>query len=350
MTGSLPAPSPGVPASAAELTPAWLAAALGRSLPPGTTVERETIGVGYGLSAALTRCRWTTAEGGTGSVVVKLWDTTGVAGVREVDFYRDFGRAPKLRIPACFHGAVDEATHRGVLVLEDLGDVVQGDCLEQLPAEAAAALAREMAAFHGAWWDHRDVEAAGWLPDASRLERPPGWFEDRTRGFHRRFPDRLDPFCRSLVDRAEELHERSNAMLAGAPATLLHADLHLDNVVFEGPDRRPVVLDWARVAKGPAALDTVWLMFEVGRAGDMERTLDAYLAALETRSGVRQDEAAWRGQLGGALLRRFQSWTLGLVMWEPTAEREKTMIENALRRVSAAAHAWREKDPDLFAV
>jgi len=339
---------PGVPATPEELTAAWLEAALGE--PVGTPVERETIGVGYGLSAALTRCRWTTPEGGTRSVVVKLWDTTGIAGTREVDFYRDFGRATRLRIPACFHGAVDAATGRGVLVLEDLGEVIQGDCLEQFAAEPAAALAREMAAFHGAWWDHRDVKAAAWLPDASRLERPPGWFEDRSRGFHRRFPGRLDPFCLTLLDRAEELHERSNAMLAGAPLTLLHADLHLDNVVFEGPDRRPVILDWARVAKGPAALDVIWLLFEIGRAPDMDWTLDAYLAALETRSGVRQDEAAWRRQLGGALLRRFQSWTLGLVRWEPAAEREKIMIENAFRRVSAAAIAWNEKDPDLFAV
>lgn len=338
----------GVPTTPEEMTAAWLAAALEEPIDPETPVERTRIGEGYGLSAVLIRCRWAAPDGAQRSVIVKLWDTTGVAGTREVDFYRDFGAEAGLRIPACFHGALDASANRGVLVLEDLGDVIQGDCLEQLPAEPTAALAREVAGFHGTWWDHESLARAAWLPDATRLEREPGWFEDRRRGFRKRFPGRLDPFCQGLVDQAEQLHDRSNEYLAGAPVTLLHADLHLDNVVWEGDRRHPVILDWARVAKGPAALDVVWLLLEIGRADDMDSALAAYLEALEARSGIRQDEAAWRRQLGGALLRRFQSWTLGMVRWEPTAEREKTMIENAFDRVSAAAHAWREKDPDLF--
>jgi len=337
-----------VPATPDELTADWLAAALRETAGPGTPVDRERIGEGYGLSAMLTRCRWTGPDGAARSVVVKLWDTDGVAGTREVDFYRDFGLGLGLRTPACFHGAIDAATHRGVLVLEDLGEVVQGDCLEQVSLEPTVALVREVAALHGTWWEHPDLERAAWLPDATRLEREPGWFEDRRRGFDRRFPGRLDPFALGLLDRAEALHDRANAYLAGAPRTLLHADLHLDNVVFKGADRRPVILDWARAAKGPAALDVIWLLFEIGRAQNMDPVLAAYLAALELHSGVGQDEAAWRRQLGGALLRRFISWTLGLVRWEPTAEREKAMIENAFGRVMAAAHAWNARDPDLF--
>ncbi|MGH2522313.1 MAG: hypothetical protein ACRDH2_07405 [Anaerolineales bacterium] len=84
-------------------------------------------------------------------MVVKLWRTDSSAGMSEALFYRTFGPAAGARIPACFHAAVDPDKQRGVLILEDLGAVVQGDCLHPLTFGQAQAVARMLAGIHATW-------------------------------------------------------------------------------------------------------------------------------------------------------------------------------------------------------
>jgi thiamine kinase-like enzyme len=334
-----------VPSAEAGITPAWLEAAIGSELGPFRSIETEPVGEGFGLSSRIWRCR----RGGPElprSVVVKLWSTEGPAGIREVSFYRTFGNRAGARVPACHHADIDEKAKRGVLVLEDIAGAAQGDCLERLDRPRALAVARELAGLHAAWSSRPEVDGAGWIPEAPRL-REPEWIEDRRARFLARWGDRLDTAERRLVENAERAQVRAAKRLAGAATTLLHADLHLDNVLFEADSGRPVLLDWARVARGPAALDVARLLFTIARPEDEGEILAGYLEALRSR-GVVADETALRRELGGALLLLVTTSTLGIVRWEPASERETAMIEVGVERARAAVARWRETEPELF--
>jgi hypothetical protein len=154
-----------VPTSEADVTLEWLHSALAPHFPAGAPAlaGTERIGQGYGLSSVLLRCRLL-GPGGPRSVVVKLWPTDGPAGSREVPFYATFGCSLGIRVPRCHHGAIDEESKRGVLVLEDLEHAVQGDCLHQLDGRGAAALAEVIAALHATWWERPGLDTADWLP------------------------------------------------------------------------------------------------------------------------------------------------------------------------------------------
>jgi thiamine kinase-like enzyme len=338
-----------VPASASELTTEWLRAAL--AAVPGSADFRlhraEPIGVGYGLASANLRCHLAGA-GAPSSVIVKLWSTEPPAGATEVLFYLALGGRVGIRIPSCHHAAIDEASGRGVLVLEDFPAAIQGDCLEDLDAAGAQAMARLLATLHATWWGSEELAAMDWLPAARAVVRGPEWFRRKRPEFLERFGARVGPAVRRLVDHAESAQERANALLAAAPVTLLHGDLHLDNVLFAGGSDDAVVLDWARVARGPAALDLAELVFSMAPPVHFDLAVAAYLDELRRRGVSGPDEDALRLQLGGALLRMVVRGTCGISAWRPASPREWRILERSLERLDAAVEAWRERHPALL--
>jgi hypothetical protein len=339
-----------VPAYLAEVTAEWLQRALSPVF-PGLVVESvvsERLGEGYGLTSQIFRYRWETGAPPR-SVVVKLWPTDGPGGTREVLFYRTFGQVEGARIPACFHADYDDRSRRGVLVLEDQGPIVQGDCLLELSLDQALGVAGGLAAIHAAWLSHATLQEIDWLPSIARWEKKPGWFASRRKTFLERYGERLNEPARSLLDEIEADQVVANDRLAGAAITLLHADLHLDNLVFvEGAE--PVFLDWARCAKEPLALDLYDLLFPMIPDADRQRVLEAYLEAFAARAGVEPEvENLWH-QLGGVFLRKFASATCGFARWQPASPREMAMIEVGLRRALHELDYWHAHDPELFGV
>src|SRR5262249_3570901 len=140
-------------------------------------------------------------------------------------------------------------------------------------APGAEAMARAVAALHATWWESPELAATEWLPPLSVRTRE--WLLERREKCFQRFGNRLTPWGRELLDRVESVSARGDELLGEAPHPLLHADLHLDNVLFEGASDKPVILDWARVARGPAAIDLVELMFVM--SPDAEGALAVYL-------------------------------------------------------------------------
>jgi thiamine kinase-like enzyme len=233
-------------------------------------------------------------------------------------------------------------------VLEDFAGAVQGDCLEQLHARGAAALARDVAALHARWWSHPELSSAGWLPSLRVLERGADWFQARREQFLRRFGDQADSEMRRLLECAEVAQSRSNTRLADAPVTLLHADLHLDNVLFAGDPEGAVLLDWARVAQGPAAIDLAELLFAMTPLEEFDSTLAIYCGESRRHGVSGADEASLGHQLGGALLRKFIRETCGIAGWVPRSVREQAILESTLERIARAIAMWRTRDPELF--
>lgn len=339
---------PTVPASEADVTAEWLQNALVRAFPGMAyeTIEGERIGEAYGLASQIFRYRWQAGRT-QHSVVIKLWSTDSPAGIREVLFYRKFGEAAGVRVPACFHAAFDLDKKRGVLILEDLRAVVQGDCLQQLSFEQAKTVAFSLAGMHATWLQNDALRQAEWLPSVSKWERDSQWFETRRTVFLERFGNQLDGFARSLLNHMEQAAKIANDRMAGAPVTLLHAELQLDNFVFER-GTEPVILDWASCAKGPFTLDLAELLFEMSKLEDLEQVLAAYLTAFTELSAKELDFHTVRSQLGGALLRKFARATCGVARWLPDSPREAALINVGIQRAIQSVRYWSTQDTALF--
>ncbi len=340
-----------VPVSTSSLTTEWfqsvLAGAFPMSRPEVASVER--IGEDRGFSSEIARCVLGGSEAPR-SLVVKLWATDGQAGANEVSFYETFGPTVGVRVPACYHGRIDEALGRGVLVLEDLGRVGHGDCLGFVDAEGGLRLARALAGLHATWWNRSELQSAAWLPSHNVVLRDAEWLSARRETFLSRFGDTIHPMMRPLVERIEVVQECANERLAEATTSLLHGDLHLDNVVFEGTDDSPALLDWTRVARGPVALDLAELLFSMAPLDEFAEVLGAYLDEMERRGVPGCDEDSLNSALGGALLRRVVRLTCGIAEWFPETERQQAILDTEMARTVKAIALWQMMDPELLDV
>lgn len=213
---------------------------------------------------------------------------------REVRFLASTGAGLPVRVPRLLAtGSVGEPP-RLLLVLEWLvgepGDAEAG-CDEAAAVRTVRAVARMHAAFAG-----------GRVADAPAAAVLPRWGVGSDTGPRpharraARFAKRLGPFAarRSIpapllahlealaATDAAGVHaiEAAYARLAALPVTLVHADLHLDNLLFApGDDPAGVgVLDWQSASIGPGVADLVRFVVEscpdrgvLGRAAEAWR-------------------------------------------------------------------------------
>lgn len=335
-----PTPALPVPSSPDEVTVGWVRACLGRT-PRGGAQGIERIGEGFGLSSAILRVRLEGDER-PDSVVVKLWSTEDPSGDRETRVLSSFGDRLGPRVPACLHAGVDVPHRRAVLVLEDFRDVEQGDCLRDVGVRPAQGLARAYAALHGRWWGSPELSSAGWLPRSPWLTLDRDWFEARRELFMQRFPVALDEPTQELLDMLRDLYPTAAARLGRAADTLLHDDVHLDNVLFDRTTGEPILLDWARAARGPGVLDVAELLMAVA-PGATEQALTAYRTALSAAAAPATDRADFDGQLAAAMLVSFVRHTCGVARWAPSSPREVRMIAVGLERAQRMLGAWHDR-------
>src|SRR6185436_2232626 len=119
-----------------------------------------------------------------------------------------------------------------------------------------------------AFWGRTHDDVVAWLPPWKLGTAR----EDRVRrtasavpAFLGRRGASLSPAARALVEALPERLAESLAALDEAPTALVHADLHLENVLFR-PDGTPVLLDWTDASLGPAAADLAWILVFSQRA------------------------------------------------------------------------------------
>jgi hypothetical protein len=328
-----------VPRSEGEVTAAWLDACLADRLgSPVTDVQVARLGATHGLASRIVRVAWSGPHA-AGYLVVKLWSTEDVPGPGEVGFFRDLAERVVCPMPFCLLAAIDHDGGRGVLVLEDLSHLEQGDSTSDLPLPRARSLVHGLAGLHGPWWDDPGLQEASWLrvvPHAWGTD----WFLDRRARFVARFGDRLDGFTGPLLARIEGPYAAAREHLAAAPQTLVHGDLHLDNTLIDPATDQVVLLDWARVARGPAAVDLAQALFVMARDGDRATLLQAYLDALADR-GLSVEREELEGQLAAAVIVLFVTWTCAVARWEPASERERRILDVAVARALRSVHAMR---------
>jgi aminoglycoside/choline kinase family phosphotransferase len=258
------------------LTPEWLTAALaaGGHLGEARVVAAVTTPVGTGqmcdsVRVALTYDAPTEAPP---TLVAKqpAADPTSRATAlslrsyeKEVRFYQELAPTLAVRTPGVLYADIDPATAGFVLLMEDLAPATAGDQLAGCDAEAAALAVRELVNLHAPRWGDESLTALDWLhsdsPDGRELAATMlGMLWD---GFRQRYADAVLPHV-SVA--GEALFTGMRAYLGGSasPATVVHGDYRLDNLLFSpGPATRLAgVVDWQTCALGPGVRDVAYFL------------------------------------------------------------------------------------------
>lgn len=275
-----------IPGTPAELTPEWLTSVLRSrgvvSEASVTGLETEIIGQEWGFTGIVSRVHQVydrDESGAPRTIVAKFPNAAGdmistyretqqrdpVAArryyercAREIWFYQQVASESDVPVSRMYYGAVDLDAGAFVLLLEDLGEMRIGDAQYGCSVMDAESVIQGIAPFHARWWA---TDAFPWVPEwigdpDDRHER----LSQRIGPFLDRFGDRLPDAVRELVVRLQPVYRDVIIELASAPSTLIHADLHLDNVLFDSLGNARII-DWQVITRGPAAWDLAYFLF-----------------------------------------------------------------------------------------
>lgn len=312
----------------ADVTPAWLTAALRRSgaLKDAKITDIASRRVGNGMlgDSVQFRLRYDRAEDGApASVVGKFASADPVskatgAGVglyaKEVNFYRTLRDTVAVRSPHPYLAEIDPETHDFTLILEDLAPARGGDQLTGCSFADAERAMDQAAALHGPrWGDPRLLEIPWLMPkeglDVYLVNGFPGFLA----AFHERYDGMLEgeymAFCDAFGARiADYLTPRD------VPPTPQHTDFRLDNMLFDARGGRDplAVLDWQSIGVGSGMLDVAYFIGAGLLADDRRRheqtLVGRYLERLKSYgvTGYSHD-AAWNDYRVGILQGVFTS-------------------------------------------
>lgn len=325
-----------VPGSIGDVSADWLSNALDSSV---SIRSVERIGEGYGLASEVYRVRLVGSD--TESVVVKLWRVEPPAGTTEISFYRELATSIPIGVPKALHGA--ESDTHAVLVLEDI-EGRQGDVLVRPPASEQDGVASTIARIHGTFWADLRLDRHSWLRNGWTGPSDE-WFDSRPAQFIERFGPVDSTLGRRLLADPRATFRAGTARLRELPHTLVHGDLHLDNILFAD---QPVILDWAGCRRGPGMQDLASVIFSMGDVVRIEELLEVYRVGLATEGADVSLDQLQRA-LGGAVLWSFLFWTLGTARWQPDDDRGHAMQSRHHADAVAMVELWAEQEPELFA-
>lgn len=298
---SLTLTGPAIPSSIDGVTVGWLREATGFDI---ESLDAEQIGVGIGVSSAVYRVRLHGA-GCPESVVVKLpaLDDAAVFTstvlrmyIREAGFFNNLASDSPIKVPNCFHAAVDEATSQFVVVMEDMSGLRCVDQVLGMSVGDAEKSVDALAMWHARWWGQGEqlaasgltislgdpiypailptVFAEGWEKVQAEMELPQAILD---------VGPKFSPRIESLLSELD--HE---------PTTLAHGDFRADNMLFD-EDGALVLLDFQLVGSGRGAYDLAYFVTQSLTADDAsthERALfDRWVDGL-CSAGVPADDAA----------------------------------------------------------
>ena len=310
-----------VPRSLDEVDAAWMSAAL------GTRVESlSPTGPLAGLVVTCAAARFRLTGDGPDTVVVKLGthDDKGM-NAREICTYRELAEAP---LPHCWFAEHDGT--RSVLVLEDLSPLHPGHPITGATEAQTIALLDQIAGWQRAWWTRTGIWPDKVLPDGvSHGQRVSGGWARLDRD---RFPASPDT-ARAIEAITRDMPHHLD-LLARSPASLVHCDLHAENVWFDGD--RVIVLDWQNTTRGPAAIDVAGAL-TCAAPGVIENGWEALLEHYRRRLGVWPDGPA---ALHHAV-RAAVAYQAGAIAWladnASTTDRTEAAMRGHWDRLSTAA-------------
>lgn len=303
------------------------------------------IGAEHGLSGTAHRVMARTEAGKRVTFLVKEDRVEGVE--RALAFHAAMGNRLRGSIPTCYGGSVDFRSGTGILYLEDIAPAHQGDVLVDPGDDALRAAIRTIARVHAAFWRSRGADheptPPRWKADAWDDER----WRDRLTRARSRFPAILSG---AVTARLRDLPARvafAGRGLAAGPASWIHGDAHLDNVLWR-ESGEAVLLDWAGATIGPPAVDAARFVVEspptvASDEGRVAALVEAYQAQLRA-DGVPETDV---GLVPRMIELAARPLAQGVVGWagrledRPLDPRMERLRENALRGVVA----WLDRVP-----
>ncbi len=342
--------APAIPSGIAEVTPAWLTAAL-QSHPATaeavvTDIRAEQIAMDSGFSALLYRAHLS-GDGVPPSVIVKLPAVTEAGAAmralggyaREMAFYRLVADAAPLGAPRAYAALMADEQGDFVLVLEDLQGGHNVDHLAGLSVEQARCCIEQLAGLHA--WSTQPGQAA-MLAAFPSLDTPltrdllPAAFSSAWQVYRDRaetaIPAAMDEYCERFAEFAPQavdaLSERS---------MLIHGDIRADNMFFFGGELK--VVDFQLAARGCGGTDVGYLVSQglptPLRSGRDEEFVRHYVAALAER-GVDDysfDEAWRHYRFAAAYFVVLPA--MPLLSWDGLPERSRRLCLRLIERAVA---------------
>ncbi len=310
--GSLGGVTSDIPGSIDDIDAAWLAGATGWSV---DSLRATQIGAGVGVSSALYRLDLD-GTGCPATAVVKLpalaeeavfTSTILEMYIREVRFFERAAADAPVRVPECYHAAVDPDTSRFAVMMEDLGGLRAVDQTAGMAAADAERAVDALARWHARWWGRGDemVEAGVGLP----IDHPiypavlPAVFDEGWAKVSGAME--LEPEIVELAARWVDRLPRMIADLNEGPNAFIHGDFRADNLLFD-PAGSPAVLDFQLVGSAAAAYDLAYFVtssLDAAVAGACERALfDRWRAGLQSMGAAGADMASVERQYRVAAL------------------------------------------------
>lgn len=303
-----------------DLTAAWVNAALAiaRDGSP-EVIELQAAPLGTGQMCDSFRLVLDHVDGSRSSLIAKLPSSdpsSRSAGLimrayeKEVRFYQELADDLDVRTPAARHAAIEPRTGSFVLLLEDLAPATPGDQLVGCSVDSARAALDELVNLHAPRWGDPSLRDIEWL------------FGDR--GPSREMvigllPTVWDSFVDRYGDRVED-HVRAAGRIVFAavdslyrdrdPATVVHGDYRLDNLLFHPDDGTVAVLDWQTCTVGSGPADAAYfvgagLLTDARRAHEVELFEHYHRSLLAAGVAIRRDDcwtAYRRGSWGGLVM------------------------------------------------
>jgi Ecdysteroid kinase-like family len=270
-----------------QLTPAWLAAALGAGDSPAAIGPVTAEPVGTGQMSVTLRVRLDGEGNGGRSVIVKLARPEVASGpiarmayAKEIAFYTELAPALPVRTPRCHHAAIADDASAFTLVLDDLVDSRPGDQIQGCPVAAAEAAVVNLAALHGPTWCAEEIARRAWLttdPSLSAEALAPV-LEAAADQFADRFAGELTVGERAVLDASRQV--LAPWMVAPAPTfAVVHGDYRLDNLLFSlGDAGKVAAVDWQTVGIAQPGRDLAYFLGTCLAVDDRRRHEDDLVA------------------------------------------------------------------------
>ena len=265
-----------IPQNPEEITAQWFTAALRSTGTIDTAVVKsfrmEPIGVEQGFSGSLFRFTLDYVgreQTDPASLIAKFVPPDPVqrealkeSNIRETHFYRDFAAGRPLPTADCYYSDVDLDTGTSILLLQDLSGMRTVEFLDGCTVQDAERTVRALAQIHAVWWDNPELETLPWLLSMKALPYQE-WWEQYPQAIQSLLPDYRIPA--SFFEVGQRFSANMSAImdrLEGAPFTLIHRDIHVDNILFgEDSSAHPVILvDWQAAGRGLGISDVAYFL------------------------------------------------------------------------------------------
>jgi hypothetical protein len=291
-----------IPMRQEDITAEWLDGLLRRSgsaLPRVKRLRATPLPGGYGFMAQTFRLEmeWHSGAGAPATLIAKLPVPERLPELepghrrmfrREAMFHRDVAPGAPIHTARAYAAELDPNTGTSVLVFEDLQALTACTDSESLSFERVEACLTQLAALHARYWQSAKLASMGWLahPAKTRVDEVP--VSDFRRGWPRLAASGAYELSRIHLRLGELLSERMDGVydaLHAAPETLAHADLHQENLFFDGDE--PTFIDWQHTARAAGAYDVAKLTascLEPGKfASEQPRLMQHYFEELQRR-------------------------------------------------------------------